>query len=155
MDLILKLSRPEGYQASEGARFLVEFTKNRGVTGAAVTPFTAQLTTDGWTVEGEPSKADSVVIKLREYLQLAADAGDSPKSANSALSRLKVNRAEGLRAWAVLKASGELVKTDEGYSLTPSGSGGSGWFREPFSAAGTGSTVPDSSLGTGNRVRTA
>jgi hypothetical protein len=36
MDLLIKLARPEGYSADEGARFLVTFEKSRGVYGSAV-----------------------------------------------------------------------------------------------------------------------
>jgi hypothetical protein len=52
IDVNLKLSRPEGYTADRGARFLVEFDKARGVHGPAAESFIATLVdTEGWVVE--------------------------------------------------------------------------------------------------------
>ena len=61
MNLVLKLSRPEGYVQSQGARFVVEFEKARGIHGNAAEPFTAALTEDGWVLENE-SRAQAVSI---------------------------------------------------------------------------------------------
>jgi hypothetical protein len=150
LDLILKLSRPEGYQASEGARFLVEFTKNRGITGAAVTPFTAQLNTDGWTLEAEKSEAENIAQKIRDYLHAAAAAEELPTSANAALCKIKVNRAEALKAWASMKTTGEIAKTDDGYyALT--GSAVPGGSENHSQSPELVLRFPTPSRGTGNR----
>jgi hypothetical protein len=85
-----------------------------------VTPFNAHLTTDGWCVEAEKSEAENIAQKIREYLVAAAEAEELPTSANAALSKIKVNRSEALKAWAAMKTSGEIVKTDGGYILTGS-----------------------------------
>ncbi len=59
MNLLINLTRPEGYSQQQGARFVVTFEKSRGAYGAAVAPFTAQFTAVGWktvTPGREPSR---------------------------------------------------------------------------------------------------
>lgn len=113
MNLLIKLTRPEGYTADQGARFVVEFDKTRGCHGADVAPFTATLQPDGWSVEGI-DETDQITRKIREYLHLAHRAGDRPKSANAAINGAKVGRNGGLKAWADLKASGDLREHPDG-----------------------------------------
>ena len=48
---LIKLARPDDY-SDQGARFVVTFEKSRGVYGAAVAPFMARLTPDGWQIAG-------------------------------------------------------------------------------------------------------
>lgn len=121
MNLIIKLSRPQDYRADEGARFCVEFEKARGVYGAAVVPFAARLTTEGWVIEGAADHTPAG--KLREYLRLSAAANELPKSASAAIKAAHINKAEGLKAWGEMLQAGELEKTDAGFQLT--GKGGS------------------------------
>ena len=45
LDFSIKLSRPSGYRINEGARFKVEFTKNRHIYGDDVNPFNLNLIT--------------------------------------------------------------------------------------------------------------
>ncbi len=46
LDVVIKLSRPDDYQAEEGARFLVRFDKNRGLQGKDVAPIEVRLDVD-------------------------------------------------------------------------------------------------------------
>jgi hypothetical protein len=108
MNLLIKLSRPEGYTADQGARFVLEFEKSRGVHGSAVAPFTACLTPDGWQIESASSDENNAAKKLREYLRLADKADERPKSANAAITAAKIGRNAGLEAWAALKNEGAL-----------------------------------------------
>lgn len=68
MNLLLKLTHPEGYTQDQGARFLVEFDKARGVHGAAASSFVASLTDTGWIVEGgtaqtrRPVELDDLIV---------------------------------------------------------------------------------------------
>jgi AAA domain len=117
MNILIKLTRPEGYTADQGATFVLEFEKTRGVYGAAVAPFTASLTPTGWQVAGLTGEADHATRKLREYLVVAHRAGERPKSASRAISQAQVNRNAGFTAWAKLKDAGELRQHPEG-----------GWF---------------------------
>jgi hypothetical protein len=113
MDLLIKLTRPEGYSAEQGARFILEFEKARGIHGSALIPFTASLTADGWRIEND-SQETHATKKLREYLCLAHKAGDRPKSANVAITKASIGRNSGLAAWAALLSSGELQKHPSG-----------------------------------------
>jgi AAA domain len=111
MNLLLKLTRPEDYIQSQGARFKVEFDKARGVYGAAAAPFIAALTPNGWRVEpAERSEEDNTTRKLLEYLKVAHEADERPKSANDAISKARVNRNKGLEVWAAMIKAGTVVK---------------------------------------------
>jgi putative DNA primase/helicase len=114
MNILIKLSRPDGYSADQGARFVVEFEKTRGVHGSAVAPFTASLKEDGWHQEGVTGETDHTTAKLREYLHAAHRAGDRPKSATRAITMAQVNRNAGFHVWAKLKDAGELREHPEG-----------------------------------------
>jgi putative DNA primase/helicase len=117
IDLNLKLSRPDDYSADQGARFLVEFDKARGVHGPAAAPFVAALKSEGWRVEGPKRADDGARVALREYLRLAEAAQAPPKSANAALGRVKVNRNAGLAAWGAMLKAGEIEERKDGYYL--------------------------------------
>ena len=49
LDSVLRLDRPDDYEASEGARFNVTFTKTRGFTGDAANPLEARFADGRWT----------------------------------------------------------------------------------------------------------
>ncbi len=115
MNLLVKLSRPEDYSQDQGARFLATFDKCRGAYGAAVAPFEAQLTVDGWRCDSVlQSNRDTTADKLCEYVRLADAAGAPVKSANAAIIGAKVNRNAGLAAWATLQGSAEILKRVDG-----------------------------------------
>lgn len=116
LNLVIKLTRPEGYTADQGARFLVTFEKTRGVHGAAVSPFEARLTSSGWEMAcvETPGSRTVVTSKLLEFVRLAHSAGERPRSATAAIRHAGVNKAAGLRAWADLLKRGELAKHPEG-----------------------------------------
>jgi hypothetical protein len=111
IDLNLKLSRPENYKASEGARFLVEFDKARGVHGPAAASFVAALGDKGWEVEnvGEDDNADAAK-KIRECLRTAARLEELPKSANAIFAAVKGNRKTVLAEVANMIERGEIAK---------------------------------------------
>jgi hypothetical protein len=113
LDVAIKLSRPDDYSAEQGARFLIEFDKARGIHGKAVMPFIAKLSGGGWVVEEiERASGDAIEMRIREYLRLAAEAGDSPKSANAALRAAGVNRNRGLKVWGRLFSAKVIQKKD-------------------------------------------
>jgi hypothetical protein len=43
LDVVIRLGRPQDYEPSQGARFIVELTKARGITGPEADPFEATL----------------------------------------------------------------------------------------------------------------
>lgn len=112
LNLILKLARPEDYSADHGARFTVTFEKTRGAFGADVSPFTARLTPEGWRTESASER--SLASRLLEHVRLADGAGDPVKSATAAIRAARVNRENGLKAWADLIKSGQLQKHPTG-----------------------------------------
>lgn len=57
LDTVIRLRRPIDYNASDGARFEVHYTKTRGFWGDDAAPFEARLTDGKWTV-GEIVSAD-------------------------------------------------------------------------------------------------
>lgn len=113
MNLLLKLTRPDGYTQDQGARFIATFEKSRGAYGSAVAPFEARLTPDGWQATGTDTRS-VVSDKLLEYVRLAHGAGERPKSANAAIRGASVSRPAGLKAWAELLKSGAVAKHLEG-----------------------------------------
>jgi putative DNA primase/helicase len=115
LNLSITLSRPEDYSADQGARFIGTFDKCRGAHGSAVAPFAARLTPEGWQLESvEAQGRQTAEQKLCEYLRLAHEAGERPKSANAAIAGARVNRNEGLRAWAALRSQGVIRDHHEG-----------------------------------------
>ena len=113
MDILLKLSRPDGYTQSQGARFLVEFEKARGVHGSAAAPFVAALSETGWAIEGAAAvEEDATIARILDYLILAHKIDERPKSASAAVRGAGVNRQAGLRAMAELLRSGKVVNLD-------------------------------------------
>jgi putative DNA primase/helicase len=117
MNLLLKLSRPDGYVQDQGARFLVEFEKARGVHGAAASPFVAALTDDGWVVEGaQEAEGDAIGRKILDYLAVAQKINEQPKTASAAVRGAGVNRQAGLKAFAALVEQGRVVNLD-GYRV--------------------------------------
>jgi putative DNA primase/helicase len=115
LDAIINLTRPEDYRPDHGARFVVTFTKSRGVYGAAVAPFEAALTPDGWQVQGiDTTSTRNVVDKLLAHIQLSASAGERSKSASAAIAAVRVNKAAGLKAWAEMLDRGLIRKHPDG-----------------------------------------
>ena len=72
LNVVLRLSRPEIYAASEGAVFEVYYEKSRGLFGESIAPFRAKLSQDGagkqlWTTENlDPSKKILIATRLKE-----------------------------------------------------------------------------------------
>jgi hypothetical protein len=109
MDLIVKLSRPEGYTSDQGARFIWEFDKCRGLYGPAAAPFIAELTPHGWALDAPGGGNVSIRQRFIDYLRVAETANALPKSANAAITAVKVKRNDGLRTWGEMLTKGEIV----------------------------------------------
>jgi putative DNA primase/helicase len=115
MNLLLKLSRPADYVQDQGARFLVEFDKARGVHGSAAAPFIAALSGHGWTIErAEQAEEDAISRKLLNHLAATDKVGEAPKSATAAVRGAEVRKAAGLKAFAELINSGKVKKAEDG-----------------------------------------
>ncbi len=66
LDSVVSLTRPPGYQASEGARFEVRFTKSRGFWGDDAEPFEARFANSRWsTSEIVADNSDEALATLK------------------------------------------------------------------------------------------
>jgi putative DNA primase/helicase len=117
MNLLLKLSRPEGYVQDQGARFLLEFEKARGVHGPAAAALVGSLTSEGWNVEGAEREEDAVTRKLINHLLVTEKLAERPKSASATVRGAGVNRQAGLRAMADLLQRGRVVHGPDGLKV--------------------------------------
>lgn len=71
IDVNLKLSRPSDYVKSEGARFLVEFDKARGIFGASASTFEATLDPwEGWSTVDPDAISEEETRDAEEKLDL-------------------------------------------------------------------------------------
>jgi len=66
LDTVVSLTRPPGYEASEGARFEVRYTKSRGFWGDDAEPFEARFADGGWsTSEIVAEDSDAALAALQ------------------------------------------------------------------------------------------
>ncbi len=94
LDSVLLLQRPEDYDASQGARFLVKFDKARGFSGDDARPFEAALDshTGLWTMtEATPSR-DAEIREMKEQgfslRDIGRELGVNASTVSRALKRL-------------------------------------------------------------------
>lgn len=67
LDFSIQLKRPPGYMSEEGAKFIVEFKKNRGLFGDAVKPLSLTLINEGhgysWEEDDSDKKTKDTIIE--------------------------------------------------------------------------------------------
>ncbi len=88
LDSVISLRRPVDYDASQGARFEVHFTKSRGFWGADAEPFDARLVDGQWVVS--PIVADEsadTIRKLKDSGASVRDIADRLGMSKSAVGR--------------------------------------------------------------------
>ena len=103
LDTVIKLQRPGEYRAEDGARFEVRFEKARGLIGADVAPFEAQLATDEngcatWIVANVEGRTHRPVIDL-------LNTGMTP---SAVASQLRIHRSTVYRHRNAAIAEGKL-----------------------------------------------
>lgn len=88
LDTVIKLSNPDGYQPSEGARFVISFEKQRGFLGDDAQPFEAKFSEKGgvgsWEVRPVGKRARMELVtglaaSGKSYREIAEETG-IPKS---------------------------------------------------------------------------
>lgn len=93
MDSVVKLSRPPDYKPSEGARFIVEFTKSRGFSGAEAEPFEAQLRDGEWSMKSVEDVRTAQILELHSeglnQRDIASEVGCSAATVNRVIKRAK------------------------------------------------------------------
>lgn len=87
LDSVIRLSHPDDYEPTDGARFLVTFTKSRGIFGADVEPFEARLCDGKWTCEDTTELLQAEVMAL-----LAEDKSLRDVARELGLNKTKVAR---------------------------------------------------------------
>ena len=91
MDTVIKLSRPADYQATEGARMIVDFTKARGIMGEDAEAFEAQLADGIWAVRSAATARDESILQLKSeglsQRDIAREVGTSLGTVNRVLNR--------------------------------------------------------------------
>lgn len=98
LDTVIRLERPDDYDAGQGARFIVSFDKSRGFYGQDAEPFEAWLDGDHWKRQSVRDAKDEEILALLD----------------EGLSQRKIAREIGLdvsnvsRRVASLKAQGRL-----------------------------------------------
>ncbi len=95
LDSVLLLKRPEDYDASQGARFIVQFDKARGFTGADAESFEAALNPDTglWITSPVIASQDAEIRALKEtglsLREIEGKLGVSKSAVGRALQRMK------------------------------------------------------------------
>lgn len=87
MDTVIRLAHPEDYEMEDGARFVVSFTKARGLFGADVAPFEAKLKEAYWTCT---DAEDAHIAIVKEMLSEGKSIREI--AAATSLSKSKVGR---------------------------------------------------------------
>jgi hypothetical protein len=94
LDSVLLLKRPDDYEASQGARFIAQFDKARGFTGADAEPFEAALDprTGLWSVKAVTETRDAQIRELKALgysnREIAEELGVGKSTVNRVLNRL-------------------------------------------------------------------
>lgn len=102
LDCIITLKKPDGYKQSEGAHFVVNYEKSRGITGNDVDSFTARLSEkdDGglyWSMSGVISnKSEKIIAESARAKKLAA-AGKTTREIATELGIGKTKASELVR----------------------------------------------------------
>lgn len=87
LDLVLGLKRPMGYQERDGARFVVNFEKSRGLYGASVEPFEVALQADQ---QGQPLWTHiSVELSIKDLVVRLHDESYSVREISEEIGRSK------------------------------------------------------------------
>jgi hypothetical protein len=78
LDVVIELKRPADYDPEQGARFIVNYTKARHLTGQDAQPFEARLQTDGygrqfWTTTTVTESTFKQVVELAKLGRTQAD----------------------------------------------------------------------------------
>jgi hypothetical protein len=88
LDSVISLTRPPGYEANEGARFEVRFTKSRGFYGEDAEPFEARFADGVWaTSEIVADDSDAMLAALQAEGQSIREIADRTGVPRSTVAR--------------------------------------------------------------------
>jgi putative DNA primase/helicase len=93
LDSVVKLSLPEDYGPSDGARFVVAFTKSRGFYGADAEPFEAGLRDGVWSIkdieDGLAEQAHQLALDGMTQRKIGNELNCSAAKVNRLIARYK------------------------------------------------------------------
>ena len=93
MDSVVKLARPTDYNPSEGARFIVTFTKSRGFSGPDAEAFEATLNEGLWFTKSLDDVRTAQILQLHEegltQREIASEVGVGLGTVNRTLKAYK------------------------------------------------------------------
>lgn len=108
LDVVLELKRPVDYQADQGARFIVNFTKARHLSGNESQSFEAMLMTiDGKQTWATKPASESTFGQVVELANLGLSQADIAKE-------LEVNKSTVCRAYNSAKEKGLITEKPRG-----------------------------------------
>jgi RecA-family ATPase len=84
----IKLKRPGDYEASEGARFQLEFAKARSLTGTDAEGFEARLVDGRWLVQGKQAATLADVLELKKGGLSTREIAEHVGTSKSSIARL-------------------------------------------------------------------
>jgi putative DNA primase/helicase len=91
----IRLKRPPDYQATEGARFIWEYSKARSLAGSDAEGFEARLVDGRWHVEGKQAATLDSLLELRRGGLSVRDIEEATGMSKSAVARLLGKAAKG------------------------------------------------------------
>jgi hypothetical protein len=89
LDTVIRLSNPEDYEPSDGARFVVTFTKSRGFHGSDADPFEATLNDGDWACVESKDILDAQVRALMAQGMTVRDMASELNVSKSKISRVQ------------------------------------------------------------------
>ena len=103
LDVVIRLARPQDYQETEGARFMVQFEKARGMYGEDTVSFEASLVTEEgsqrWVIKNKlHSEADTIAAFIEEGMS-QAEVGRELGKSKATISRI-IKRAKEAGLWS-------------------------------------------------------
>ena len=119
LDFSIKLKRPEGYLPEEGANFIIEFTKNRGLDGDAVRSIHLNLrkTIHGvaWDVVDDEKKKNELILSMLKdgclkQTEIAKELGVSPAYVSQVRKKAKAEDEKAKRMETILGDSEEQTE---------------------------------------------
>jgi putative DNA primase/helicase len=84
----IRLKRPQDYEAREGCRFVLEYTKARNLTGEDAQGFEAALIDGRWNVEGKKAATLADVLELKQGGLSTREIAEHVGSSKSSVARL-------------------------------------------------------------------
>jgi putative DNA primase/helicase len=117
LDTVIRLERPADHTAEDGARFVLRFTKSRGVTGEEVAPLEAKLVQgeDGRLTWACQSPAESLLLRFLRAIDEGVDKqAELPEELSVHRGSVSKVKTQAVAAGLIAAKDGVLSLTEEG-----------------------------------------